>query len=130
MLAVIVNVFLNHRSKTFFATILLLIISCYGMTKLSIAVGAQAFFNDSGPLIKTMNGIRENYSSDTIIGLVIAPKSGDIFDRETLRAIRQFTEDAMEIPYSGRVASVTNYKYIYDKNDGEFDYQMERIVAY
>ncbi|MFT4582821.1 MAG: hypothetical protein ACI915_002049 [Gammaproteobacteria bacterium] len=42
---------------------------------------------------------------------VLAPKNGDIFERETLAALSWLTEQGWQIPYSIRVDSITNFQH-------------------
>ncbi len=117
MLSLLLNIFNYHRYKVFLLTLLLLIISSYGTTKLWVTVGAKAFLTDNDPLAIENDKLQERYGFYRVVGLAIIPNSGNIFDKNTLEAITQFTNEALKIPYSISVSSLSNYKYIYNDKD-------------
>ncbi len=126
MLTVIFNALHYHRNRTFLVIVIVVVISCYGITKLWITIGVSAFFSDSDATAQAFETLARHYGDSSTVGLIIAPESGDVFDRETLQAISQFTEEAHQIPYGQRIYSLTNYKFIYDQND---ELQIESLLS-
>ena len=43
--------------------------------------------------------------------VVIVPRSGTVFDENTLRVVKQLTDDAWKTPFSLRVDSITNFQH-------------------
>jgi hypothetical protein len=70
----------------------------------------RVFFSKQNPQLQALEVLENTYTKDDNVIFVIAPKSGDVFTRDTLSAIESLTEAAWQIPYSGRVESITNFQ--------------------
>ncbi|NRB40448.1 MAG: MMPL family transporter, partial [Pseudomonadales bacterium] len=118
MLNLIYTIAFRQQKYAHLVVAMLLLIASFGMTKLWVTVDATVFFSDTDPVVEEYNAIGEKYGEIKTVGLMMAPKSGNIFDASTLAAIREFSEEGATIPYSTRVTSITNYNYIFD-DEGE-----------
>ena len=70
------------------------------------------------PLVKHLIELEEEYIEDKNVFFMLKPKTGDIFDRQFLQSLKDFTDDAWQIPHARRVDALTNFQYSHaDGND-------------
>ncbi|MCG6292684.1 MMPL family transporter [Vibrio vulnificus] len=69
------------------------------------------FFDGSNAQLQAFDEIQTTFAKTDNIALVLAPKSGDVFDQRTLTQIQEMTEQAWQVPYSSRVDSLANYQH-------------------
>ncbi|EPT2926705.1 efflux RND transporter permease subunit [Vibrio vulnificus] len=90
------------------------------MAIVAIAMGAKnlyfrgdynIFFDGSNAQLQAFDEIQTTFAKTDNIALVLAPKSGDVFDQRTLTQIQEMTEQAWQVPYSSRVDSLANYQH-------------------
>lgn len=94
---------------TYFALMLMVII--LGAQNLSFTNDYRVFFNDDDPHLQAFEDLQDTYTKNDNALLVLAPKDGKVFTRETLVAIEDITERAWETPHSLRVDSLSNYQH-------------------
>ena len=83
----------------------------YGAQYLTFTNDYRVFFGDDNPQLLAFENIQDTYSRSDNVMLILAPKDGQVFTRETLQAVAWLTERAWETPYSTRVESITNYQH-------------------
>lgn len=71
----------------------------------------HVFFSEDNPQLLAYDGMQNKYTKDDNVFIVIAPKDGHVFSRETLTAIEELTAAAWQTPYSSRVDAITNFQY-------------------
>ncbi len=69
----------------------------------------RSLFGEDNPHLQVFDALEDTYTQSNIALIVIAPRTGTVFTRETLGAIEELTETAWQSPYSSRVDSLTNY---------------------
>ncbi|MCK5386672.1 MAG: MMPL family transporter, partial [Gammaproteobacteria bacterium] len=77
----------------------------------------RVFFSEDNPQLQAFDKLEKTYSRNDNVLFVLTPKDGNIFTRETLKAIEILTEKAWQIPYSIRVDSVTNFQHTRSEDD-------------
>ena len=75
------------------------------------------FFGEDNPELLAFEKMQKVFNKNDNIMFVVTPKSGSVFSRETLKAIRDITREAWQIPYSTRVDSITNYQHTTAEED-------------
>ena len=100
----------KHRWAIIAVTMLIVLTSAYGIRFLTVNNDMRVFFSKQNPQLQALEVLENTYTKDDNVIFVIAPKSGDVFTRDTLSAIESLTEAAWQIPYSGRVESITNFQ--------------------
>ncbi|MDX1694507.1 MAG: MMPL family transporter, partial [Ketobacteraceae bacterium] len=115
----------KYRFWFFLATLAAIAAATTGLEKLSFSSDFRVFFDKDNPQLLAYEHIQSTYSSSDNIVFVIAPESGQVFDRETLTAIEWLTEQSWQLPYSQRVASVTNFQHTTVEGD---DLLVENLV--
>ncbi len=82
-----------------------------GTRLLEFRTDYRMFFSEDNPQLQAFDHLQNTYSRSDNVLFVVAPKSGEVFTRETLTAIQELTNRAWQIPYSSRVDSITNFQY-------------------
>lgn len=71
----------------------------------------HVFFSEDNPQLLAYDGLQNKYTKDDNAFIVVAPKDGEVFTKETLTAIEELTEAAWQTPHSSRVDAITNFQY-------------------
>ncbi len=108
---------IRYRWWVIAAAALTVLISIYGMSKLSINTDIRVFFSDDNPQLVAFERLENTFQKNDNVFIALKPRKGDIFTRETLTVINKLTEDCWQIPYSHRVDSVTNFQHSYGESD-------------
>lgn len=89
----------------------------YGVQFLSFSSNYRIFFSQDNPQLLAFDKIEKTYSKNDNVVLVITPNDGNVFSRETLPAIEEFTKLAWQMPYSSRVDSISNFQHTEAQGD-------------
>jgi len=84
---------------------------------LSFTNDYEVFFGDSNPQLAAFKDLQEVYTKNDNALIMLSPKDGNVFSRETLQAITELTDEAWNTPYSTRVDSLSNFQYTYAEED-------------
>ena len=71
----------------------------------------RTFFSDDNPELLAFENIQNNFSKSDNALFVIAPKTGDVFNTNSLEAIQWLTDEAWQLTHSTRVDSIANYQH-------------------
>ena len=108
---------LKHKRIGIILTLMLLIGGGVGILELGFTNNYRIFFSDSNPQLLDFDRFQETYGDQDNILIAIAPEDGDVFSKETLTVISEFTERSWSTPFSKRVDSITNYQHTYSQDD-------------
>ncbi len=97
-------------------TILLSVIGVLGLAAglqnlTLVDVDIRNHFGKNDPNIIALEQLELTYALSDVAFIAVAPKNGTVFNRETLSAIEELTEDLWLTPYATRVDSITNYSH-------------------
>ncbi|GAA4346822.1 MMPL family transporter [Kangiella taiwanensis] len=95
----------------------------YGAKFLEIKPDYRVFFAEDNPQLVAFDHIQDTYDKADNAMIVLTPKEGGVFSKETLKTIQWLTEKAWHTPYSTRVDSVTNYQHTWVTPEDE-DYML------
>jgi len=98
-------------------TMLAVGISASGGRFLQFSNNYRVFFSEENPQLQAFDALQNKYIKNDNAMIVLAPKNGQVFTRETLAAVEEVTQEAWQIPYSTRVDSVTNFQYTWANED-------------
>ncbi|MDA0127783.1 MMPL family transporter [Vibrio sp. MarTm2] len=93
------------------ATMLLVVVATIGGKNLYFRGDYNIFFDGQNAQLRAYDEIQTTFAKSDNLSIVIAPKSGEVFEGETLSLIQQLTKDAWQIPYSSRVDSLASYQH-------------------
>ena len=88
-----------------------------GVSKLTFDTSYRAFFSDDNPELLAFENVENTYVKADNVIVVLAPRDGNVFTRNTLEAIEKLTKQAWQVPYSNRVDSITNFQYTEAEQD-------------
>lgn len=95
----------------------LVALAATGIKELKFTNNYRVFFSDDNPQLLAFEALENTYSKSDNLLLVLAPRSGDVFTRETLSLIEELTDKAWQTPYSTRVDSITNFQHTEAEED-------------
>lgn len=101
----------RYRWFLIFAFISFAILSASGMRFLVFSNDSRMFFSKENPQLQALEALERTYTKVENVLYIIAPKSGNIFERETLAAIEFLTQEAWKLPFSSRIDSLSNYQH-------------------
>lgn len=113
----IVDLLLRRRWQLLVLLIALLLLLGTGLTRLQISADNRAFFGESNQEYSDLRRIDETYTLSTILLLMMIPPEGTAFEPETLRSLRQMTNDAWQMPFALRVDTPINHMHSYAEGD-------------
>ncbi len=93
------------------------IIAASGASNLSFKSDYRVFFGEDNPQLIAYESMQNIYSKSDNVAFVVAPKDGNVFSKQHLKAIQSLTKESWQVPYSTRVDSVTNFQYTYAEED-------------
>ncbi len=82
-----------------------------GVSKLGFDGDYHVFFTDENPELKAFDDLQDKYTKDDNVFIVLAPKNGEVFTKENLKAIEELTAEAWNTPFSSRVDAITNFQH-------------------
>ena len=89
----------------------------YGAGKLRFDTSYRVFFSDDNPELLAFENVENTYVKDDNVVVIVAPRGGDVFTRETLAAVEELTAALWQVPYANRVDSITNFQYTEAEDD-------------
>ncbi|HFQ5377822.1 TPA: RND family transporter [Vibrio vulnificus] len=96
---------------TLIISLIAIVATAMGAKNLYFRGDYNIFFDGSNAQLQAFDEIQATFAKTDNIALVLAPKSGDVFDQRTLTQIQEMTEQAWQVPYSSRVDSLANYQH-------------------
>ena len=108
-------------------TLFLLVPTAWGISRLTTTSDTRVFFSAANPYLQALENFEQVYSRDENAFIVLAPRDGTVFTRDTLAAVEELTDAAWQIPYSRRVDSLTNFQHTRALGD---DLVVENLVEH
>jgi len=102
---------LKHRWIIILTSLVLVALAAIGTKNLYFTTNYRVFFSEDNPQLMAFEALEKTYTQNDNLLFVFVPADGNVFTRETLEVIRDFTERAWQIPYSTRVDSITNFQH-------------------
>ena len=101
----------RYRWAIFLISIGLIIGLATGVKNLTFSADYRVFFDSDNEQLQDFNRLQGTYTNTDNLLFVIAPKSGNVFDKKTLEAVAELTDAAWQLPFSQRVDSITNFQH-------------------
>ena len=105
------------RYAVLLVTILLVAVAASGARFLTFKTDYRVFFSEDNPQLLAFEELQNTYTKTDNVLIVLAPKDGNVFTRETLASVATLTKAAWQLPYSLRVDSLTNYQHTRAEGD-------------
>jgi uncharacterized protein len=102
------DVIIQKRWWIIIATVSLVIVSGVGIGGLQFSTDFRDFFDKETPQLRAFEAFWESYTYTDNVLIVLAPKNGQVFTRETLAVVEEITQQGALVPYATHVESLTN----------------------
>jgi len=109
---------LNNRWFIIFFCLVFVALAASGGRLISFTTNYRVFFSEDNPQLIAFEALENTYVKNDNVLFVLAPDDGNVFSREVLSVVEEFTEKAWQIPYSNRVDSITNFQHT-EAEDGD-----------
>ncbi len=109
--------YLQYPKTVLLICLVIFFLVSYGATRLVFSSNYRIFFSEQNPHLHAFEDLQNTYTKNDNVLFVLSPKSGKVFEHETLLAIQALTEAAWQLPFSIRVDSVTNYQHTSSQGD-------------
>ena len=109
-----VNKYRWHLLAMSIAIALLLAVGAKNLTQ---TADYKVYFDEGNTQLMASEKLGDDYSQSDNLLFVIAPKSGNVFSKDTLATVQKLTKESWQIPYSTRVDSITNFQNSYAEDD-------------
>ena len=105
--------------------LLFALLAASGMRLLTFSNDSRMFFSKENPQLQALEALERTYTKVENIFYILIPKSGNVFERQTLEALEYLTEESWKIPFSSRVDSLSNYQHTQAVDD---DLLVENLI--
>ena len=107
----------NRNFFLLFSLVFILLLAA-GIPRLIFEGSLDAALNDDDPMVQLYHEIRDQYSNNDNILLLIKTDKNNLFNPQDIKSLTQLHNKAETIPYSAKVSSIINYEYIGTNPDG------------
>ena len=111
---------IKKRWFVLLGTFVFALIAATGAQYLGFNNDYRVFFGEDNPQLKALDKLQATYTKDDNIFVVLQPKDGNVFTKETLSAIEELTKSSWKTPFSSRVDAITNFQHTYSEEDDLF----------
>lgn len=116
-----------HNAKpVLLVSFVLALVASAGVSRLTSNPDNRVFFGEDNPELQALENLENTYSKTDNVFIAMEPASRDEADPGFLTAVREFTDQAWQIPYSSRVDSLANYQHT--RADGD-DLLVSNLIA-
>ncbi|RMF13054.1 MAG: RND family transporter [Gammaproteobacteria bacterium] len=89
----------------------------YGAKNLYFRGDYKIYFDKDFPQLIAYEKMQNVFNKNENVAIIVAPKDGNVFTRETLTFIKTLTDEAWQTPFSSRVDSIANYQHTEAEED-------------
>lgn len=108
---------MHYRWVVLIVSILSMLLLASGGRFLKFDNDYRIFFDGDNPQLVAFEELQSTYTKNDNALIVLAPKNGNVFTKETMTAVADVTEKAWQVPFSLRVDSLSNYQHTYAEGD-------------
>lgn len=108
---------INKPWLTLFIAMIFLVVTVIGGKNLYFRGDYKIFFNNDNPQLQAFEKMQEIFNKNETANIIISPKSGDVFNPQTLQLIKELTDDAWQTPLSTRIDSLSNFQHTWAEED-------------
>lgn len=111
------NVVTKHPWMVVLLSLAVIVTSGYGAKNLYFRGDYKVFFDTEFPQLIAHEEMQKLFNKNDNVSIIVVPKDGQVFDKESLQLIKELTDDAWQTPYSTRVDSISNYQHTWAEED-------------
>ncbi len=101
---------LRHRWLIVIMTLLMVGLFGFQIRNITMTDDLNVFFAEDNPQLLAFNRFKDSYGETKNAYIAMAPDNKNIYTRQNLALIEEFTERAWQTPYSHRVDSLQNFQ--------------------
>lgn len=105
------DIIIRYRWFMAIGLFLFSMLAASGMQFLTFSNDSRMFFSEENPQLQALEELEKTYTKVENVFYILIPKSGNIFEKNSLVALEFLTEEAWKIPFSSRVSSLSNYQH-------------------
>ena len=87
------------------------VLAASGARKIEFKNDYRYFFREDNPQLTAFEALQNIYTKSDNILFVVAPKSGNVFEKDTVEALAKLTDGGWQLPFATRVDSITNFQH-------------------
>ncbi len=106
-----------HRFLVLLAALAVTALCGLGLRNLDFHDDYRAYFDEGNPQLRDLLELQDTYTRSNNVLIVLAPRDGTVFDRDTLCAVVELTQIAWQLPFATRVDSITNFQHMVADGD-------------
>lgn len=111
MTALWLHTVINRPWQTLLFAIVVITIVAAGGQHLYFRGDYKVFFEPENQQLQDFEELQRIFNKNDNATIIVAPKSGTVFDQQGLTLLKALTDEAWQTPYSTRVDSITNYQH-------------------
>jgi uncharacterized protein len=108
---------LRNRWLIILFSLIFVVLAASGTRLIHFTTDYRVFFSDDNPQMLAFEALENTYVKNDNVLMVLAPDNGNVFSREVLSVVEEFTKKAWQTPYSNRVDSITNFQHTEAEED-------------
>ncbi len=108
---------LRQRWLILIVSMVFLAVAGYGIGFLTVKTDYRYFFKQDNPLIVSHDRLYDTYTAAETAMIILAPKNGDVFTKQTLTQISDMSQELWTTPFSVRVDSLANFQRTFSEDD-------------
>jgi uncharacterized protein len=108
---------LRNRWLIIFFSLIFVVLAASGTRLIHFTTDYRVFFGDDNPQMLAFEALENTYVKNDNVLMVLAPDNGNVFSREMLSVVEEYTKKAWQTPYSNRVDSITNFQHTEAEED-------------
>jgi len=89
----------------------------YGLKNIYFSSDYRVFFGEDNPQLAAQDDLERTYTKVDTVSIILKPKDGDVYNKDFLNLVHEYSERAWQVPYSIRVDSITNYQHTKSEED-------------
>lgn len=102
---------LNRPWQIGLLTVLVFVVCMAGLGGLQSSNDYRAYLDDDYPSIVELAEVESLFQENKSASLILIPKGGNVFTATTIKALRELTKAAWQIPHVIRVDSLSNFQH-------------------
>lgn len=111
------NVALERPITLVMVIFTLIVAATFGAKNLYFRGDYKVFFEPDNPQRVQFETMEAVFNKNEAVNIIIAPKSKDVFNEQTITLIKELTDAAWQTPMSIRVDSITNFQHTWSIDD-------------
>jgi predicted RND superfamily exporter protein len=110
------HIFVDRPWTSILLSLLFLVATAFGATKLYTDFGYRVWFQESNPKLKVFDAFERKFGNDENALIAVHSPSG-LFDKTSMNLLKDLTEDLWLSKSAIRVDSITNYNWVHSEED-------------